>query len=57
MTPPAAHVSDGDEPSILTDEDTDDSSATTLLSAAMSRFFDPSIQYFIAESLNALNDI
>ena len=56
-SPPAAHVSYGDEPSIFTDEDTVDSSATALLAAAMSKVFDPEIQAFIAESLNTLNDI
>ena len=56
-SPPAAHVSDGDEPTILTDEETDDSSSTALLAAAMSKVSDPEIQYFIAVALNSLNDI
>ena len=54
---PAAHVSDGDKPSIFTDEDTADSLETTLLAAVMSKVSDPEIQAFIAEALNALNDI
>ena len=56
-SPPVAHVSDGDKPSILADEDTADYSATTLLAAAMSKVSDSAIQDFIAEALNALNDI
>ena len=55
--PPAAHVSDRDKPSILTDEGTADSSATTLLAAAKFKVSDPEIQAFIAEALNALNVI
>ena len=54
---PADHVSDRDEPSILTDEDIADSLATTLRTAAMSKVSDPEIQDFIAEALNFLNDI
>ena len=43
-SPPAAHVSDGDELSILTDKYTADSSATTLLASAMSKVSDPAIK-------------
>ena len=55
--PPATHVSDGEKPSILTDEYTADSSTTAPLAAAMSKVFDPETQAFSAEALNALNDI